>query len=249
MNKTHKSQAAQRRKAHNAQSIGLDARLTAYAAAGISMLAAGAAHGNPQYTHLAAPMTTLTPGGEAFINYGGKAAFLGMMTSLNRISGDASVTFSGMTPGIDTVTVAASAHGGATSTLEFLPKGTEVGGTGNTFVFGSGGYNSTNVVKAGNHEILYTGLRAADNGKDFYGWAAFSFNTTTEPATNLVDFNSKLLGYAFESSPNTPIAVGDTGGSPLIPSAASTPEPASLVLMAMGAVGILAWRKRQVVAK
>ena len=151
----------------------LEGRLAAYAAMGVSMMAAGTAAATPQYTRLAAPMTTLTPGGEAFINYGGKAAFLGMMTSLNRVNGDASVTFSGMTPGIDTVTVAPSANGGATSNLEFLTKGTEVGGTGNTFVFGNGGYNSTNVVNAGNHEILYTGLRASSNGKDFYGWPLF----------------------------------------------------------------------------
>ena len=222
-----------------------EARLAAYAAAGLSMMAAGTATATPQYTPISAPMTTLTPGGEAFINYGGKTAFLGMMTSLNRITGDASLTFSGMTPGVDAVTVAASTHGGATSTLEFLPKGTEVGGTGNTFVFGNGGYNSTNVVTAGNHEILYTGLRTTSNGKDFYGWAAFSFNTTTEPSTSLVDFNSKLLGYAFESSAGTPIAIGDTGGAPLIPSGAAAPEPASLVLMALGAVGVMAWRKRR----
>jgi hypothetical protein len=225
----------------------LDARLAAYAAVSLSLMAIGAARATPQYTQINAPMNTLTPGGEAFINYGGGNAFLGMMTSLNRINGDASLTFSGMVPGTDAVTVAASANGGATSTLEFLPKGTQVGGSGNNFVFATGGYNSTNIVKAGNHEILYTGLRATSaNGKDFYGWAAFSFNTTTEPTTNLVDFNNKILGYAFESSANTPIAVGDPGGAPLVAGAANpVPEPASLLLMAAGAAGILAWRKRR----
>ncbi len=218
----------------------LDSRLAAYAVAGVSMFAAGAAQATVQYTPLNATMTTLTPGGQAFINYGGNKAFLGMMTSLNRINGDASVTFSGMVPGIDAVTVAASANGGATSTLDFLTKGTEVGAPGTNAVFATGGYASTNVVNAGNHEILYTGLRTTSaNGKDFYGWAAFSFNTTTEPTTNLVDFNSKILGYAFESSAGTPIAVGDTGSS------TATPEPASLILLAAGAAGVLAWRQRR----
>ena len=225
----------------------LDARLAAYAAVSLSMIATGASQATPQYTQINAPMSTLTPGGEAFINYGGGNAFLGMMTSLNRMNGDASLTFSGMVPGTDAVTVTASPSGCATSTLDFLPKGTEVGGTANNFVFATGGYNSTNVVKAGNHEVLYTGLRATSaNGKDFYGWAAFSFNTTTEPTTNLVDFNSKILGYAFESSANTPIAVGDTGGAALVAgSPSSVPEPASLLLMAAGAAGVLAWRKRR----
>ena len=225
----------------------LDARLAAYAAVSLSMIATGVAQATPEYTQINAPMSTLTPGGEAFINYGGGKAFLGMMTSLNRISGDASLTFSGMVPGTDAVTVAASTNGGATSTLDFLPKGTQVGGTGNNFVFATGGYNSTNVVKAGNHDVLYTGLRATSaNGKDFYGWAAFSFNTTTEPTTNLVDFSNKILGYAFESSANTPIAVGDTGGVPLVAGSANpVPEPASLMLMAAGAAGILAWRSRR----
>ncbi len=222
----------------------LDTRLAAYAAVSLSMLAVGTAGATPQYTALNAPMSTLTPGGEAFINYGGGKAFLGMMTSLNRINGDASLTFSGMVPGTDAVTVAAAANGTATSILEFLPKGTEVGGTGNNFVFATGGYNSTNVVNAGNHEVLYTGLRATStNGKDFYGWAAFSFTTTTEPTTNLVDFNTKILGYAFESAANTPIAVGDTGTA--TSAASPVPEPASLLLMAAGAAGILAWRKRR----
>ena len=222
---------------------GLEARLSAYAAVGLSMMAAGAASAGVQYTSLNAPMTTLTPGGEAFISFGGKNAFLGMMTSLNRISGDASVTFSGFTPGTDAVTVAASANGGATSTLDFLAAGTQVGGTNNRFVFATGGYNSTNVVKAGNHEVLYTGLRATSDGKNFYGWAAFSFNTSTEPNTNLVDFNSKILGYAFETTANTPITVGDTGGASL--SAVSTPEPTTLAMLACGAVGVAAWRRRR----
>jgi hypothetical protein len=224
----------------------LDIRLAAYAAVSVSMMAAGAAQATPQYTQISAPMSTLTPGGEAFINFGGNQAFLGMMTSLNRVTGSASLTFSGMVPGIDAVTVAESSKGGATSTLEFLPKGTEVGGTGNKFVFATGGYNSTNVVKAGNHEVLYTGLRATSNGKDFYGWAAFSFNTSTEPGTNLVDFNSKILGYAFETSANTPISVGATTGAAIgSGSGTPVPEPASLLLMAAGAAGVLAWRKRR----
>jgi hypothetical protein len=242
---THKKQDSSR--SLTGEKTSLDARLAAYAAVSLSIIATGAAQATPQYTQINAPMTTLTPSGEAFINYGGGNAFLGMMTSLNRISGDASLTFSGMVPGTDAVTVVASPTGGATSTLDFLSKGTEVGGTGNNFVFATGGYTSTNVVKAGNHEVLYTGLRATSaNGKDFYGWAAFSFNTTTEQTTNLVDFNSKILGYAFETSANTPIAVGDTGGAALVTGSANpVPEPASLLLMAAGATGLLAWRKRR----
>ena len=239
---THKSQNSAR--SIPAGRASLDARLAAYAAVSLSMFAVGAVSATPQYTALNAPMSTLTPGGEAFINYGGGNAFLGMMTSLNRMNGAASLTFSGMVPGTDAVTVAASTNGGATSTLDFLPKGTQVGGAGNNFVFATGGYTSTNVVTAGNHEVLYTGLRAAStNGKDFYGWAAFSFNTTTEPTTSLVDFSCKILGYAFQSEANTPIAVGDTG----LPAADASPapEPTSLMLMAAGAAGILAWRKRR----
>jgi hypothetical protein len=222
---------------------GLNARLSAYAAVSLSMMAAGAASAAVQYTYLNAPMSTLTPSGEAFINFGGNAAFLGMMTSLNRISGDASVTFSGMVPGVDAVTVAASANGGATSTLDFLAAGTQVGGNGGQFTFGTGGYNSTNIVKAGNHEVLYTGLRTETNGKTYYGWAAFSFNTTTEPSTGLVDFNSRLLSYAFETTAGAPITVGDTGGVPVTGSPA--PEPAALALLATGATGVLAWRQRR----
>jgi hypothetical protein len=66
-----------------------------------------------------------------------------------------------------------------------------------------------------------------------YGWAKVSMvNTLTSFAT---PGEIILHGYAFESTPNTPIVAG----------ASPVPEPTSLAIFAMGGAGIAAWKRRR----
>lgn len=98
----------------------------------------------------------------------------------------------------------------------------------------------------------YLGLKFVINGKTHYGWARLNvtWNLSGEGAT--------LTGYAYETIPNKPILTGDIVG-PLKrkdvsqkgpkaegDSGARTTKnpPASLGLLAIGADGLVAWRKK-----
>ena len=64
-----------------------------------------------------------------------------------------------------------------------------------------------------------------------YGWAKVSMvNTLTSPMT---PGEIILHGYAYESTPNTPIVTG------------AVPEPTSLAIFAMGGAGVAAWKRRR----
>jgi hypothetical protein len=92
----------------------------------------------------------------------------------------------------------------------------------------------------------YLGIRFSIKGKVHYGWARL----TVTPTKGFVGI---LTGYAYETIPNKPIIAGRTQGpdeigasvrvSPTILSA-PVPEPATLGLLAQGAAGLVAWRRR-----
>lgn len=60
-----------------------------------------------------------------------------------------------------------------------------------------------------------------------YGWADIS---------EAGDNSFTVVGYAYETDPNTAITAGE--GAP-------TPEPSSLPLLVLGAAGLIAWRRRR----
>jgi hypothetical protein len=84
-----------------------------------------------------------------------------------------------------------------------------------------------------NGRDTYLGLQLPVNGQTSYGWvllnASFSGN-----ANNAVG-QVQVLDYAYESTPGVPIVAGDTG----------VPEPSTLALFALGAVGVAAARRRR----
>lgn len=80
----------------------------------------------------------------------------------------------------------------------------------------------------------YAGLSfqsTTDATQVYYGWAQFQTiqGSKEGPSGTLIDF-------AYESTPNTAIVVGDTG---------PVPEPGSLALLATGAAGLAAYRGRR----
>lgn len=66
-----------------------------------------------------------------------------------------------------------------------------------------------------------------------YGWLHLKVDVGADKRTDAIT----LIDWAFESVPNTSIHVGDRG--------ISTPEPSGLGLMALGAIGIAALRRRR----
>jgi|HubBroStandDraft_6_1064221.scaffolds.fasta_scaffold08385_4 hypothetical protein len=89
----------------------------------------------------------------------------------------------------------------------------------------------------------YLGLKFLIKGKFHFGWARINF---TDPA------NVLLTGYAYETIPGKAIIAGatkgpddSTGEQPdAAVLAAPTPESASLGLLAQGAAGLVAWRRK-----
>jgi hypothetical protein len=73
----------------------------------------------------------------------------------------------------------------------------------------------------------FLGLRFLDNGTFYYGWADIVVNG---------DYTVSLKSFAFDDEGNL-IAAGDMG--------AEVPEPASIVLMALGATGVAAYKRRR----
>jgi len=109
-------------------------------------------------------------------------------------------------------------------------------------------------------KVAYLGLKFAISNEVHYGWARFTITPSGRA------FNAFLTGYAYETVPNKRILAGDIIGPSRLPaktvpsrtndgndkrvriaSRQSSPEiPASLGLLALGADGLAAWRRRGV---
>ena len=88
--------------------------------------------------------------------------------------------------------------------------------------------------KWGNAGDKYLGLRFAINGQAHYGWAEFN---VVGPGGYL---GTTLLGYAYDTVANQAMRAGQTASAP-----SATPEPATLGLLALGFLGLAAWRRRK----
>jgi hypothetical protein len=96
-------------------------------------------------------------------------------------------------------------------------------------------------------QFRFLGLRFLISGKVHYGWIGFR---------NVSNFTATLLGWAYETQPNTPILAGAGEGTVFPPSTELRPggpenahtefaaEPTSLQLLAAGHVAVADWRRR-----
>jgi len=97
----------------------------------------------------------------------------------------------------------------------------------------------------------YLGLKFQMNGETHFGWARFSV-TVNRQSKRLVGV---LTGYAYESTANTPILAGATGGNDAFPmpgsefgtsqSSISQASRSSLGALALGAPAISLWRREE----
>jgi hypothetical protein len=78
----------------------------------------------------------------------------------------------------------------------------------------------------------YLGLRFPIGGQEHYGWANLSVSTGGEFDSQIA---ATLSGYAYNTVPNQPIFAGQV------------PEPGTLGLLALGSLGIAAWRRKKAV--
>jgi hypothetical protein len=79
----------------------------------------------------------------------------------------------------------------------------------------------------------YLGVQFQISGETHYGWVQLGATTNDfVGAPNQID----LMAFGYETNPNTGIGAGATS---------ETPEPATLSLLALGAAGVLAARRRR----
>jgi hypothetical protein len=90
----------------------------------------------------------------------------------------------------------------------------------------------------------YLGLKVLVDGEFHYGWARLNVNMKT--------LSVLLTGYAYETTPNLRILEGHQTGPEKHGDSASTdplahpaPQPASLGMLALGAPGLVAWRREK----
>jgi hypothetical protein len=97
----------------------------------------------------------------------------------------------------------------------------------------------------------FLGLKFQVNGQVHYGWVGFS-----KVIAAYGGVEAWLTAYAYETEPNTPISAGQSSDSPSESqeirgdgeaSNAARLQPATLGVLALGSLGLNAWRKQETV--
>ena len=83
-------------------------------------------------------------------------------------------------------------------------------------------------------DLSFIGFRFNNGSGDQYGWVRVKFG-----GRHPIDHNFWLVDYAY-ADPGEPIRAGQTSSSEMVPE-----EEGSLGWLALGAAGLLAWRKRR----
>jgi hypothetical protein len=89
----------------------------------------------------------------------------------------------------------------------------------------------------------YLGVRFSISGQNHYGW--ISLTEGPNFGLNGGGYSGSILGYAYESCANVGITAGATSGGGTC--GATTPEPGTLGLVALGSLGLGFWRRKKTV--
>lgn len=87
----------------------------------------------------------------------------------------------------------------------------------------------------------FLGFQFQISGQTFYGWALLDVSSASSP----LFIDALLKAYAYESTAGVPILTGAQAG----PGPGAAPEPGTLTLLALGTIGLAAWRKRRASAE
>jgi hypothetical protein len=94
----------------------------------------------------------------------------------------------------------------------------------------------------------YLGLKFTIKGKIHFGWARVKVDTLQTQQK----FSATVTGYAYETIPGKAIVAGATkvpdGAEPTAALSSHTPEPVTLGTLALGAPGLLIWRRDESVS-
>ena len=120
--------------------------------------------------------------------------------------------------------------------------------SGRPFIAKNSGLLGGNLGPCGTHyvgqfdplEVGFIAFKFNNGSGDQYGWARVKFVRLP------YDFNFYLLDYAY-ADPGEPIRAGQTSSNDMVPKESNeiVPEEGSLGGLALGAAGLLAWRKRR----
>ncbi len=146
---------------------------------------------------------------ETEINFlGGEAEF--MVQNWSSSSYGSSVYFACFTPGAAVVSTEADYNANVTK----LSAGSTVSQNNTFFGYDDNGYPYFNVLflsdtyeEWANSGAGYVGFKFQNGNDTHYGWAKITITSNSAGVETL------LYGYAYESTPNTAIMVGDTGGN------------------------------------
>ncbi len=116
-------------------------------------------------------------------------------------------------------------HSGVGGEILRLSAGAPIGKSGN---FGPFGYMVSGFWSGGG--LGFVGLSFLKNGNAYFGWAKVSV------AIGASGISAKVFEVAVDNIPDQTIDAGETS---------TVPEPGTLSLLALGAVGLLALRKRR----
>lgn len=212
----------------------LEKRLASYGVMSLAIAAATAGGSQPAFAGTVQPPLSTTTTGQVFFSMGGRADTNWFSAAdFGLIQTSSQAFFAAF---VDRAFLAAPVNG--VSLPAVLDSGIQIGTAGQILGTGPSGLkfvtaNQTLAAAGGNglwfpasqrNQPHYVGLRFDVSGSPHYGWAQIQVGT---------DYNISLLAFSGELySANTPIAAG----------AAPTPEPASALLLALGAAGLAAYR-------
>jgi hypothetical protein len=137
--------------------------------------------------------------------------------------------------------------GGLRNYVSALPPGIEVGpnrrfaashtlmGSARFFEGSGTAYGGPWAPKGGQRKDRFVGLKFLIDGQVHFGWARLNVRIRPPRKQGL---EAVLTGYAYETDVNTPIETGQTSGEE-----ASGLQPSTLGLLALGAPGLVPWRR------